>query len=89
MCGYTFKYIHTFKYIQELYAPGCAPGKKNASPGYAPGMYVSVHICKYMQVFVCVSLYIHVYVGICRYSICIYTYLHVYAIMANYKSTGR
>jgi hypothetical protein len=57
--------IHTYtlKYIQELY---CMPQtvQRNAppGPGYAPGMYVSVCICKYMKylcVWVCRYMQIH------------------------------
>ncbi len=53
--------IHTctFKYIQELYAPGCA---KKCPTRLCPWMYVSVCICKYMKylcVWVCRYMQIH------------------------------
>ncbi len=70
-------HTYTFKYIQELYAPGCA---KKCPTRRCP-WYVC--ICMYLQVygvFVCMSLQIHA--DTCRYiqihaDTCIY--IHIYA----------
>ncbi len=54
--------------------------QRNAPPGYAPGMYVSVCICKYMPVVLCMILQIHA--DTCRYKQIhadTYMYIHIHA----------
>ncbi len=75
MCRYTCKYIHIHSNTYKSCMPQAV--QRNALPGYAPGMYVSACICKYMQVFVCMSLQIHA--DTCRYmQIHTYTYIYIH-----------
>ena len=53
ICRYTCKYIHIHSNTYKSSMPQAV--QRNAPPGYAPGMYVSVCICKYMK-YLCVWL---------------------------------
>ncbi len=51
ICRYTCKYIHIHSNTYKSSMPQAV--QRKAPPGYAPGMYVSVCICKYMK-YLCV-----------------------------------
>ena len=76
ICRYTCKYIHIHSNTYKSSMPQAV--QRKAPPGYAPGMYVSVCICKYMK-YLCVWVcrYMQIHADTYRYmQIHAYTYIY-------------